>query len=268
MSEKINRLEVVSSFFGNPVDPTTKMDKIQYKINNKDIISLKYPAEIKYKPYIVNGGLIYDKGNKPAYGFKIVYNKYGQCLFMRMKDNVTMPYIFDFATNFNKYGLAMVAKDGNVTWINKNFQYFSNRRDISRLTEEYRINGWASIDAFSGGDIKLSRCQSSFEIPSTSFLGTDFQVKTFYEYDGSRINEDKHCNSLDGVYSNFNEKGYATSSAVETILSSKGYYANSQTLIEKAIKENPQQYLEYLIANEMLSSSDETVRDRKTFQKQ
>ena len=74
MSEKINRLEVVSSFFGNPVDPTTKMDKIQYKINNKDIISLKYPAEIKYKPYIVNGGLIYDKGNKPAYGFKIVYN--------------------------------------------------------------------------------------------------------------------------------------------------------------------------------------------------
>lgn len=268
MSERINRLEVVSSFFGKPVDPTGRVDEIQYKINNKDIILLKYPSKIKYKQYIVNGGLIYDKGNKPAYGFKIVYNKYGQCLFMRMKDNVTMPYIFDFATNFNKYGLAMVAKDGKVTWINKKFQYFNDKQGTSNLTEKYRINGWASIDAFSGGDTKLSRCQNSFEKPSTSFLGTDFQAKTFYEYDGSGINEDEYCNSLDGVYSNFNEKGYATSGTGETILSSDGYYTSDQILIEKAIKANPQRYLEYLIENGMLASTDETVRDRKVFQKQ
>ena len=260
MSERISKLEVVS------YDKWGDDDIVKYKLNDKNIISVQYPKTISYRKYIVNGGLIIDKGDKPAYGFRLVRNKYGQYLYKRMSDGTVMPFIFDFATNFNKYGLAMVAKDGKVSWINKKFEFFSDDCKVQELTEEYFMRGWNFIGAFSGGDEKLSRCQGGdgeYGYIETSFLGTDMQVKKFYRY----LNEHINGNGFEGVYTDFNEEGYSFRKDKKVILSSVGYYMDTEEFLKKAIEENQDLFVKTAIENGILDSFNEKIKEEKSLQK-
>lgn len=90
-------------------------------------------------------------------GFKVVRLENGKYSYVRESDNQLVPFKYDFATDFNEYGMAMVAKGGYVTWINKYFEL-----SVSGLLKMYEdrsdipFTGWHSITEFSKGETPLS----------------------------------------------------------------------------------------------------------------
>lgn len=230
-------------------------------------IKLNYPSGLTYSEYVIKGGKIIDAKKEPSYGFKLVKNQYNQYMYMRMSDNVVIPCIFDIATNFNRYGLAMVAKDGQVTWINKEFQYVDHTGILVQLTDTHVIkDGWTSISDFTKDKTKLSKCTSNNR---TSFLDTGLARKAFKLYDGKEFKEKSQTSFL-GYTTDFNEQGYAERLASETpfkcnylVISSEEYYMEQETLLEKAIKGNESKIIESAIREGMLDSITEEIKQLK-----
>ena len=230
-------------------------------------ITLDYPVGLTYSEYVMKGGQIIDAKKKPAYGFKLVKNQYGQYMYMRTSDNVIIPCIFDVATNFNRYGLAMVAKNGQVTWINKDFQYVSHSGVLAQLTDTHVINdGWYSVSDFTTGKTKLSKCTSNSN--HTSFLDTNLTRKVFRLYDGKEFTEKTQTSFL-GYISDFDEKGYVERFATKTpdckclIIFSDGYYIEEETLLEKAIEGKESRIIHTAINEGMLDSITEEIKQLK-----
>lgn len=262
MSGKIKNLELVS--FGRKDDKTVA----EYKINGSETLKLSYPLKLTYTQYVVNDGYINDKGDKGSNGFRLVKNRFGQFIYIRKKSNVQMPFLFDYATDFNKDGLAMVAKDGCVTWINKNFEYFSRDGSTKTLSENYNIEGWYSVSDFSGNGPLFSRCQTGINNkPYTIFLGTNFESKEFYLNNGVNIVKNAFYTRFDGIFSDFDEDGYAFKDDQSLILSTVGYFMGSDTLIERATKERKTDLIEAAIGSGVLNTINNEAKDSKVFEK-
>ncbi len=262
MSEKIKNLEVVS-FCGN-----NENTKAEYKINGSKTHEINYPSRLTYTQYVVNGGEIIDGVDKGAYGFRLAKNKFGQFLYIRKNDNQVMPFLFDYATEFNRYGLAMVAKDGCVTWINKKFEYFDADGKTRDLVEKFGPKGWYSVSDFNGNGPKFSRCQTGIDDkPYTIFLGTNFEAKEFYLYNGANIAKNVFYTRLEGTYTDFNEEGYALQEDQSQILSTVGYFMDTNVFLERAIKENKQALMEVAIGSGVLNTINNEAKDSKVFEK-
>ena len=263
----IKNLEVEQYGFSSK---STRM--VVYRTNDENSetkkLALNYPVGLTYSEYVMKGGQIIDAKKKPAYGFKLVKNQHDQYMYMRTSDNVVIPCIFDVATNFNRYGLAMVAKDGQITWINKDFQYINNTGLLIQLTDGHVINdGWSSISDFTTGEVKLSKCKSANN--KVSFIDTDLARKKFKLYDGKELKEQTETSFL-GFVTNFNEQGYAERLASKTpfecnylVISSEGYYMEEETLLEKAIEGKESKIIEAAIREGMLDSITEEIKQLK-----
>ena len=264
MSEKISKIEVIN--YNN-----SEKGSVKYKINDTTTISACNTG-LDYTNYIVNGGKIIDPNNKPAYGFKLVRNSYDQYMYMRLSDNAVIPYIFDFATNFNKNGLAMVAVNGTVTWINKKFKYLTRNGKIENINEVDNIQGWKFISAFTGDETKLSRCyvdcgSGDWINRYTSYLGTDFKCKEFYEYNGYKCSNGTVAR-FNGDFSDFDKEGFAYRANGGLILSNIGYYMTTDAFIEAIIKQNKDSIIKTAIEDGTLTTLNREIQSDKVFKKE
>lgn len=267
MSESIKKLEVVSY-----VENSDDKAKAEYKINDSTIICVEYPIGITYAKYVRNGGKIIETSEAPSNGFKLVRNKYNQYAYKRLKDDAIIPYLFDYATAFNEHGLAMVAKNGKVSWINKKFEYFDGYAEINDLDELEKIMiGWSAIEEFCEGKIKLSKCQAEYGHDiETTYLGSDFKAKKFYMFNGINkpiIPDSCMCTFINTDFTEFNENGYAFSEDEDMILSSTGYYMHTDVFLKTAIELNEDLFVKTAIENGMLDQITEEVTKDKVFQK-
>ena len=181
-------------------------------------------------------------------GYKVIKLWNGLYSYKREKDDFLMPYKFTIATDFNKYGFAMVVKNGNLTWINDNFEMlvainndgkplfkFVNIDELKNFNKLFSI---VEISNFNDGDVPLSKIvlqqkYNKFQCSSykTSYLNIDGTIKKFYKYDGSKLSE-SYTNYFDGRISdelNFTN-GYSIID--EKLIFSKGYYIDSKDIIK------------------------------------
>lgn len=108
--------------------------KIDYTINDKENHSMKIRVSLPYNTRPKISDEIVSADSEFINGFKVVQTANGEFAYIRESDGLLLPYRYDIATRFNQYGFAMVAKDGDATWINTSFQYLSSKGEMK--TEE------------------------------------------------------------------------------------------------------------------------------------
>lgn len=81
---------------------------------------------------------------KEVCGFKRVKFENGEFGFVRVSDDTLMPYRFEVADDFNKYGLALVARDGVINYIDTNFQVFEYDIKYKQPIGHYLLDYWIS----------------------------------------------------------------------------------------------------------------------------
>ena len=188
LPSKINSISCYKSDL--PYDFQTR--PITYIINDGEeeleIISIKLPPTAR--PEVSNE--IVSLNDKFVNGFKIVETANGEYAYIRESDGVLLPYRYDIATDFNDYGFAMVAKDGNASWINKNFRYFSRDGEmvVENIEDRYykysEFKGFQKIYKFSTGNYPLSKVYDGRGRGEIVFyFSTEGKIKEFYQFDGS-----------------------------------------------------------------------------------
>lgn len=165
-------------------------------------------------------------------GFKLVKMSDDKYAYIQEKDMTLLPYRYDYATNFNEFGLAIVGKDGGVSWINKDFKYLNSKGEM--VIEENGLlkyfDGWQGLYNFSGKENPLSRLFScAEEYGKTVYFDTNGKIKDFYQNDGSIINE---------FYTgeDFNEHDQAV--ADNYVLLSKGFCTSLENTSKKTLKKS------------------------------
>ncbi len=100
---------------------------------------------------------IKESSDKFVNGFKVVRLDNGKYSYVRESDNQLVPFKYDFACDFNEYGMAMVAKGGYVTWINTDFEVsISGLLNMYEDKSDINFVGWHKITEFSNGKTPLS----------------------------------------------------------------------------------------------------------------
>ena len=179
-------------------------------------VYLRHPASID----------IIDDSRDFVNGYKVVQTDNEEYAYVREEDNKLLPYRYDIATDFNKYGYAIVGKNARVSWIDKNFRYFNEEEE--KFTEEQEIgyntfNGFLGVSDFSKGENPLSRMYRRGYNNTVSYLGTNGKIKEFSKYDGEIIRDDESNKCFSDYSEDFNDKGYAKANNDEIILLSSGY---------------------------------------------
>ena len=177
---------------------------------------------------------IVEKSDEFVHGFKLGKNSHGQFLFIREEDGAVMPYVFDVATDFNELGFAMVGKNSEVSWIDKNFNYIDSKGtkwevDSNRL---YSFSGWKSISAFSKGKTPISKCVNSDG--KVAYMGTDGELRAFSNHSGKTLYANTFFTSDSD---DFDELGHAIVDKASSpkVLFATGYYMLSSDLIKNAV---------------------------------
>ena len=207
-------------------------------VSGKEIgIGVSVPKDYFYS----NGGHdeerynIVEQSDSFVNGFKLVKNQYNQYLYVSEETGELLPYIFDFATDFNDKGYAMIGKNSEVSWIDKNFNYVDNKGtkwevDSKRL---YSFVGWKTISAFSEGEIPLSRCSDSEN--SVAYLGLDGKLKEFSELSGKTMYTKTFFSSESDDFDDFGH-AVANKDSDAKVLFAKGFYITQEKLIAKTIE--------------------------------
>lgn len=221
LSSKINSISCDSNIFITSDFKRT----VYYTVNEKE-----NPIRITVKlPYFTRPEIsdeIINSESEFVNGFKVVQTANGEYAYIREYDGVLLPYRYDIASDFNDYGFAMVAKDGNTTWINKNFQYLSKNGDMidenldDELYKYHKFEGFQKVYKFSTGKYPLSLVYDGRNRYAYSFyFSTEGKRKEFYQFDGS-FNYEYTFDSFGSV--DFGDKDYIMIG--QGILFSKGYY--------------------------------------------
>jgi hypothetical protein len=187
--------------------------------------------------HLITGG-----GNGYVNGFRLVRNAYGQFLYRKQGkgygSDKQLPYIFDIATDFNEYGLAMVAANCQFAWINKDFKYIDksgNLRDYNQKIE----NGWSEIYDFSQSPNPLSKLvfyEKGSICYKVSYMNTKMELVDFRNFNGNRVfGKNSALNTFKESSTEFNKDGFAKASD-SMILSDKGFYVNYDYIIDKALE--------------------------------
>jgi len=177
--------------------------------------------------YVMDSPENYTNGFKRV---KLSNNLYG---FLREEDGSFVPYQFILASEFNEYGYAMVAKNGSVGWINRNFDFLT---ETGKWIPLFSINQdrlpFSQISDFSLSRVPLSQMVSfTFGLWKTQYLGTDGAIKGFNLYDGEKIGDtdrkfftQPEMRSLTDTQ--FKPGGYAIRKNEGVILLQNGFYCN------------------------------------------
>lgn len=228
--EKIVRIYGANTFY---IDDN--MYKFRYTIIDNEGEKTSIPVSLPYNSRPKKTSNIILDTNDFVNGFKVVQTENLEYAYVREEDNALLPYRYDIATNFNKYGYAMVGKDGKVSWIDKSFRYLNNNREMVKEegSATYTgFKGFLSINNFSKGEHPLSKICNIEHNKEVCYFGTDGNIKEFYRYDGDKIREDE-SNKIFSYYSTeFDDAGYATANDGSLILLSSGYYLIAKDLIK------------------------------------
>ncbi len=172
-------------------------------------------------------------------GYKAVMTGNKEYGFVRESDHKLLPYRYDYATDFNKYGFAMACKDGEVSWINKDFS-FLNKDGNMQNDDNFLDNGWEVVESFSDSEIPLSRIEGhseSFYVPVNVFMDTSGKLKSFELFDGNSLY--KFSKKYFEDSKPFDPDGHAI--AIEAgecyVLFDKGYYILVNDLLDASISD-------------------------------
>ena len=208
-----DKIDYLASFLPGLIAIPTKGNTIRSYICNEDISSKK-PIYVKFEipekeEDRVDKYKIVEEENEYVNGFKLVKNAYSQYLYKREEDNELLPYIFDVATNFNEDGLAMVGINNQVTWIDKNFNYFNMCGETVKLPEtdvDNKFRGHLTVEKFSNGKNPVSKCYGADSI----YMKKDLSCMVFREWNGMGETgfTGKTEYKFTGVMPSFNDKKY------------------------------------------------------------
>lgn len=222
----INSITGYGSFFRNNVR------SICYTIDENEETEQRYYVKIPGYNRPKKSEEIIEQNKDFVNGFKVVKTLNGEFAYLREHDNVLLPYRYDIAFDFNEFGFAIVGKEGQVSWIDKDFKYLD--RCGKMKTEELndissKLKGWHKVSSFSKGDIPLSRVYDGSNIYNrVAYFDTDGEIKKFYSFDGT-IDEQDYIE----IFSNgqtFDEKGFAW--ADKYLVFAKGYYISYDSLVK------------------------------------
>jgi len=164
-------------------------------------------------------------------GFKTVVTKNGEYAYVREEDGKLLPYRYDIAADFNELGYAMVGKDGNASWINKNFQYLSKDGELidEDLEDPYRkFDGFQKVFNFNRGQYPLSRVhEGRSHFAKTYFFSPEGKIQEFYQFDGQISTFNSWSGSCD---IDFNDRDYLITN--EGIFFAKGYFCPTSYIFE------------------------------------
>lgn len=138
------------------------------------VIIDNFGKEYEYSPVIKpSRGLIIDYAiinkNNFCNGFKLVQFRDKSYGYIYQHNGYVDFHRYDIATNFNKYGIAMVAKYGTVSFIDTNFNYLKQiDLDSFSMVEEdtanyLDFNGLYEISKFSLGKAKIKTIYNNIE---------------------------------------------------------------------------------------------------------
>ena len=217
----------------------------KYKINGstyKTVVSKEYDnlrmTEIDIKP----------KTDEFVNGYKVVRTVTGAYSYKRELDNLVLECRFDIATNFNEHGLALVARNGKVTWMNQNYELLNIRGEFvpyKGIIDNPNEFGFQGVGAFSKGDIPLSRVvdrntkilskNNSTVSFGFAYVEPNGKYKAFCEYDGESLSNHKTVNFEKGYGVDFDENGCAF--GTNYIIFANGGYVSTSNLRDIAKKE-------------------------------
>lgn len=237
------------------------MDKFPLEIRSVTRQCVVHQSGIKMASYILNKGskdeYVYSASIKERHlgfegivspkvpqnfihGYKVVLTNRGECAYVRESDGKLLPYRFDFATNFNEYGFAMVAKDGKVTWMNESFECLVSNGQMVDNTTSFK-DAFLEISNFSGTKQPLSKCKIDTDL--SCFFSTDGKVKQFFAYEDGQLSS-RGTIVFRGV-TDFNDDGYAF--AEDRVLFLDGYWCRKDDLLNICMKNG----MFFFIENEM-----------------
>ncbi len=151
---------------------------------------------------------ILDDSNEFVNGFKVVQLINGEYAYVRESDNKLLPFRYDIALNFNEYGLAMVGRQGRVTWIDTSFNYLNSFGEMVPDDNPEKLRGFEEMEDFSKGTIPLSKVVN-FEDDGAGlcYVEPDKKFKNFYRYNGTLDQSSSYHFEYEST--SFNEEGYA-----------------------------------------------------------
>jgi len=168
-------------------------------------------------------------------GFKLVRTSNGEFGYIRESDNELLPYRYDIAFDFNEYGLAMVGKDGDVSWIDKDFNYIN--LECEKVQEDLDYNygdfkAWQTIEQFSKGEKPIAKLYYGRDTyAKIRYIDASGNLMSFRNFDG------KIRDNLTTTYfssgTSFNKDGIARTG--RSYLFARGYYIDYDDILEMAI---------------------------------
>lgn len=211
-------------------DEDNSQKVIKYRVYNPVKLCPKIDI-ITQRPLDYRNEIIADDPFKDVtdIGLKVVKLSNGEYAYLQ--DGILLPYRFDIALNFNRYGYALVGKNGNVTWLSKGFRYLTKEgiwypfKENSMQEQEC----FTDITDFTCPDYPLSRMNylDKTGLTKTMYMNPYGHIQVFYGNDPS----DKSIKVFDEA-TTFNTFGEADT---------KEYYLHAEGLYEKKeIIEKPQ----------------------------
>ena len=237
---------MIRSIYGEEVRKKIKRNNLMYR---QDIYVINRGCEDEEKHTYITGVCMDNKYPSGAYlvhetscGYALASFYNGEYGYYNSKGEL-LPYRYDYATDFNKYGFAMVCLDGKVSWIDTNFNYLATDLTFHGHPNcTYRINnekytpfdGFDEVFSFSGNTNKLSKMVSiSRGKNSVVYFDTEGNIKKFAKYNGSVNGIDSITHFKDGE--DFSSFGTAMAFDMKDnpiFLFEKGYYILPDYMLE------------------------------------
>ncbi len=210
--------------FDNVIALTFNDDMRQYLINaNRDTGMYDANIMIDNNTNINKSEEIARISDDVVNGYRLFIDEAGFYGYIKEDDLEILPYRFDLATNFNEYGLAIVAYSGTVSWINKDFKIFSSDEEcFIDIEDNSYILGFKEVYNFSGNKNPLSKIVTFDD--DIFYLNTEGKIQKFkYKYDDGKTSswDREYFNDTD--FRNFEESGYMISKDGKIVLSEDGY---------------------------------------------
>lgn len=143
-----------------------------------------------------------DESGEFSYGFKVVQTTSEGFAYIRESDGELLPFRFDIAGDFNEHRLAMVGKNGEVSWINTDFNFINSKGQFVPLQTSFQNDkflnpthfgtsdsAWKAIYTFDhdGEEKPAAFVSKDREGDCVSYINPNGELVKFYRYDGKTI---------------------------------------------------------------------------------
>ncbi|HBA37179.1 MAG TPA: hypothetical protein DCY94_00515, partial [Firmicutes bacterium] len=207
-------------------------------------------------------------------GFKVVQTANGEFGYIKEEDGRLLPYRFDIAGDFDEHGLAMVGKNGEVSWINKKFEFLSadgifrpcqlyiRPHSILRPNSFHKdINALSKVFAFEREN-PVPIVSKDDETTSVRYLGLDGKIVKFYGFDGEAI-RDFVSNFPEDLFKSPNYEDISFDIDGHLIMTDRVLFRSTYVKLEDLIKIGKKKGLLDEIESDVKKLQIEPVEDKK-----